>query len=112
MVIDLDLLKSLLRRRGYSQTGLANTLRRSPASISRMLKGERQIKASEVSLIERYLGQSIRPSESDDAILLAALKQAAHDFADIQFSAPAPFADMALKGEKAVRAAIAKARKP
>ena len=60
-------------------------------------------------MLEAAAASASKPAKHED--LLAALKQAAHDFADISFSAPAPYADMALKGEQAVRAAIAKARK-
>jgi phage repressor protein C with HTH and peptisase S24 domain len=53
--MDLKWLAEQLDRPGYSQAGLARALGRDPASVSRMLKGERQIKANELPLIERYL---------------------------------------------------------
>jgi len=53
--MDIKWLAEQLDRPGYSQAGLARALGRDPASVSRMLKGERQIKANEVPLIERYL---------------------------------------------------------
>jgi phage repressor protein C with HTH and peptisase S24 domain len=53
--MDIKWLAEQLDRPGYSQAGLARALGRDPASVSRMLKGERQIKANELPLIERYL---------------------------------------------------------
>lgn len=53
--MDLKWLAEQLDRPGYSQAGLARALGRDPASVSRMLKGERQIKVSELPAIERYL---------------------------------------------------------
>jgi phage repressor protein C with HTH and peptisase S24 domain len=55
VAMDIKWLAEQLDRPGYSQAGLARALGRDPASVSRMLKGERQIKANEVPLIERYL---------------------------------------------------------
>ena len=53
--MDLKWLAEQLDRPGYSQAGLARALGRDPASVSRMLKGERQIKVSELPAIEHYL---------------------------------------------------------
>jgi hypothetical protein len=53
--LGLEWLAEQLNRPGYSQAGLAGALGRDPASVSRMLKGERQIKMGEVSTILAYL---------------------------------------------------------
>jgi transcriptional regulator with XRE-family HTH domain len=53
--IDLMWLAEQLERPGFSQAGLAGALGRDPASVSRILKGERQIKANEIPMILGYL---------------------------------------------------------
>lgn len=59
---ELAVLAELLKRPGYSQSGLAKALGKSDASVSRMLRGQRQIKASEIPIIEQYLGGSELPN--------------------------------------------------
>ena len=53
--MDLDKLRALLDRPGYSQAGLAQAMNLNPAAISRMLKGKRHIKSHEIGTITRYL---------------------------------------------------------
>lgn len=45
-----------LRKSGKTQAGLARALGLAPPAVSRLLKGERQLKADEVPVIARYLG--------------------------------------------------------
>jgi 3,4-dihydroxy 2-butanone 4-phosphate synthase/GTP cyclohydrolase II len=49
-------IKDGLARPGKSQNGLAETLGVDPSSISRLLKGARQVKTREIELISSYLG--------------------------------------------------------
>lgn len=55
--MDPKWLKGMLGRPGYSQAGLAAALGRNPSAINRMVQGERHIRASEVPLILKYLGE-------------------------------------------------------
>ena len=47
-----------LARVGASQADLARHLRLAPSAISRMIKGERQMKLLEAAQIAQFLGQS------------------------------------------------------
>ena len=49
-------IKDGLSRPGKSQNGLAEALDIDPSSVSRLLKGARQIKTREIELISSYLG--------------------------------------------------------
>lgn len=55
--MDHKWLKEMLGRPGYSQAGLAAALGRNPSAINRMVRGERQIKASELPIILKYLDE-------------------------------------------------------
>jgi phage repressor protein C with HTH and peptisase S24 domain len=57
--MDHKWLKEMLERPGYSQAGLAAALGRNPSAVNRMVRGERQIKASELPIIMKYLGEPI-----------------------------------------------------
>lgn len=46
-----------LARPGKSQRGLAQALEIDPAGVTRLLKGERQLKAAEIARVARYLGE-------------------------------------------------------
>jgi len=46
-----------LARTGKTQKGLADALGLDPAAANRLTKGTRQLKASELPLVERYLGE-------------------------------------------------------
>jgi len=54
--MDLKWLFEQLARPGFSQAGLARALGKDAAAVNRMLKGERQIKVSELPAIFGYLG--------------------------------------------------------
>src|SRR5438270_14042719 len=49
-------IKDGLSRPGKSQNGLAEALDVDPSSISRLLKGARQVKTREIEMISSYLG--------------------------------------------------------
>lgn len=53
--MDLKWLAEQLSRPGYSQAGLARAMGKDAAAVNRMLKGDRQIKLSEVPAILGYL---------------------------------------------------------
>lgn len=55
--MDHNWLREMLGRPGYSQAGLAAALGRNPSAINRMVRGERQIKASELPIILKYLDE-------------------------------------------------------
>jgi phage repressor protein C with HTH and peptisase S24 domain len=63
--MDHKWLKEMLGRPGYSQAGLAAALGRNPSAINRMVRGERQIKASELPVIMKYLDE---PSAADASV--------------------------------------------
>jgi phage repressor protein C with HTH and peptisase S24 domain len=48
-----------LGKPGKSQRGLAEALEIDPAGVTRLLKGERQLKATEIAKVARYLGESV-----------------------------------------------------
>lgn len=52
----IDTLRQALQTPGKSQRGLARAMGLDPAAVNRMLKGERQIKAHELTAIRDYLG--------------------------------------------------------
>jgi phage repressor protein C with HTH and peptisase S24 domain len=64
--MDPKWLKEMLGRPGYSQAGLAAALGRNPSAINRMVQGERQIKASELPTILKYLNEpaSVGPTDA------------------------------------------------
>lgn len=70
--MDLKWLAQQLERPGYSQAGLARALGRDAAAVNRMLKGERQIKLSEVAQILDYL-QAVPPEGDPRAAIEAAV---------------------------------------
>ncbi|CAO3426606.1 S24 family peptidase [Azospirillum argentinense] len=53
--MDTDWIKSGLKKPGKTQRGLAAALGLDPAAVSRLLKGERQLKAAELTKIATYL---------------------------------------------------------
>jgi transcriptional regulator with XRE-family HTH domain len=56
--MDIRWLAEQLGRPGFSQAGLAKAMGKSPSAVNRILRGERQIKASELPVIRGYLGVS------------------------------------------------------
>jgi hypothetical protein len=56
--IELKWLAEQLERPGFSQAGLAKALGRDSSAVSRILSGDRQIKAVEVPVILAYLGHT------------------------------------------------------
>jgi phage repressor protein C with HTH and peptisase S24 domain len=71
-VSDVAWIKEGLKQPGKSQKGLADAMRTDPGVITRLLKGDRQLKASEISVIKRYLSAPASIGEleavsSDDA---------------------------------------------
>jgi 3,4-dihydroxy 2-butanone 4-phosphate synthase/GTP cyclohydrolase II len=52
----VDWVNAGLEKTGKTQRGLAQALGRNPAAVTRMLKGERDIKADELRAISAYLG--------------------------------------------------------
>jgi phage repressor protein C with HTH and peptisase S24 domain len=48
-----------LGKPGKSQRGLADALGIDPAGVTRLLKGERQLKATEIAKVARYLGEAV-----------------------------------------------------
>lgn len=66
--MDIKWLAEQLERPGLSQAGLAKALGKSPSAISRILSGERQLKAAEVPVILRYVGAPTAPPSDDDLL--------------------------------------------
>lgn len=64
--MDTDWIRKGLERTGKTQRGLAERLRLDPAAINRLLKGQRQLKASEIKVIEDYLEISPAPQRSTE----------------------------------------------
>lgn len=67
-LMDLKWLAEQLERPGYSQSGLAQALGKSQSAVSRILSGHRQLKASEVPIILKYLGTVIAPPSPIDVV--------------------------------------------
>ncbi|MFO1084473.1 MAG: S24 family peptidase [Reyranellaceae bacterium] len=63
--MDHKWLKEMLGRPGYSQAGLAAALGRNPSAVNRMVRGERQIKASELPIIQKYLDEPVGAGTPD-----------------------------------------------
>ena len=61
--MDIDWIRQGLRKPGKTQRGLAAALGVDASAISRLLNGTRQLKAAEIALIARYLGET-PPAES------------------------------------------------
>lgn len=53
--MDIEWIKKGLTKPGKSNSGLAKALGRAPSAVTALLNGGRQIKASEVAIIARYL---------------------------------------------------------
>lgn len=66
--MQLDWIETGLKKPGKSQRGLAKVLHIDPSNVSRLLSGERQLKAAEISKIEQYLGEEA-PAELARAVL-------------------------------------------
>lgn len=69
--MDTAWIRNGLKKPGKTQAGLARAFRRDPAAISRLLAGDRQLKADEIAIIENYLEVRApdavkRPRSSDD----------------------------------------------
>lgn len=63
----IQIIAAGLTARGKSGRGLAEALGVNPSQITRMLKGERLIKAHEIPTIEAYLGVSLSPNTPQTA---------------------------------------------
>lgn len=79
--MDHKWLKEMLGRPGYSQAGLAAALGRNPSAINRMVRGERQIKASELPIIQKYLDDPGSAGTPDAAPSATPNARVAHDVA-------------------------------
>ncbi len=53
--MDMDWIKTGLKRPGKSQRGLAQALDIDPSGVSRLLSGDRNLKAAEIETVRRYL---------------------------------------------------------
>lgn len=62
----LDWIVEGLRKPGKSRSGLANALGRQPSMVTDLLKGKRELKASEIPIVAEYLG--IIPPAVGDAV--------------------------------------------
>jgi hypothetical protein len=56
--MDIEDIKRGLKRPGKTQRGLALALGLDPSGVNRLLKGERQLKASEVPIVRAYLDET------------------------------------------------------
>lgn len=84
-LMDLKWLAKQLERPGYSQSGLAQALGKSQSAVSRILSGQRQLKASEVPIILKYLGEVIAPPSPVDVVAHnAALGRAFSEWNEIE----------------------------
>lgn len=54
--MDVEWIKKGLEKEGKTRAGLAKALGRNPSMVTNLLKGERQLKISEVARIANYLG--------------------------------------------------------
>jgi phage repressor protein C with HTH and peptisase S24 domain len=61
---DLEWIRKGLAKPGKTQRGLANALGIDAAGVTRLLKGDRQLKAAEVDRVKRYLDEN-PPARSD-----------------------------------------------
>ena len=61
--MEIDEIKRRLRETGKSQAGLAKALGTDPSIITRILKGQRELKAKELPIIRAYLAV---PADGDD----------------------------------------------
>lgn len=62
--MSVEWIREGLKKHGKSQKGLAEALHVDPGVVTRLLKGDRQLKAAEVPIIQRYLNA---PPTLDDA---------------------------------------------
>jgi phage repressor protein C with HTH and peptisase S24 domain len=80
----IDWVEAGLTKPGKSKVGLAKALRLDPSAITRILKGERQVKLIEVPLISAYIEEPAPgfPTESDSQATLpgGAVMQPGHTF--------------------------------
>src|SRR5262245_21011143 len=53
--MDLRIIEEGLKKPGKSKMGLAEALGRQPSAVTALLRGDRQLKASEIPIVERYL---------------------------------------------------------
>lgn len=58
-VVDIDWIKRGLKKKGKTQTGLAQALGRAPSVVTALLKGERRLIASEIKVIANYLEEPV-----------------------------------------------------
>jgi transcriptional regulator with XRE-family HTH domain len=56
--MNLDWIVNGLKKPGKTQRGIAKALGRDPAAVTRLLAGERQLKAAEIAKIASYLGEA------------------------------------------------------
>lgn len=83
--MDIKWLAEQLQRPGLSQAGLARALGKSQSAISRILSGQRQLKASELPVILRYVGHVKAPADPAHVTEHnAALGQAFSEWNDIE----------------------------
>lgn len=61
--MDIELIRRALAKPGKTQRGLAAALGVDPAAVNRLLKGERQLKASEIGPLASYLEIEVTPDE-------------------------------------------------
>jgi transcriptional regulator with XRE-family HTH domain len=83
--MDIGWLTQQLERPGYSQAGLARALGKDPSAVSRILAGDRQIKAKEVPLILQYLGVEAPAPYADEQDYEQALGRAISKWTEIDF---------------------------
>lgn len=53
--MDVEWIRTALRRPGKSQAGLARALGRDPSAVTKLLQGSRQLKAAEIAKVQAYL---------------------------------------------------------
>jgi len=56
--MSVEWIKKGLAKSGKSQAGLARALRLDPAQVSRLLSGQRRLKADEIAIVANYLGET------------------------------------------------------
>ncbi len=61
--MEIDWIKAGLKRPGKSQRGLARALDIDPSGVSRLLSGDRSLKAAEIEIVRRYLDLPVTPLE-------------------------------------------------
>lgn len=70
VAMSVEWIREGLKKPGKSQAGLARHLGLDPAAISRLLTGDRQLKANEIEKIKIYLGERNISAEPHEALSL------------------------------------------